>query len=486
MAADGPPRRRCPRASRCGSRPRTRVRDGGRTLLGGGFGRLLYLSERAAGLLSSGGLLVVADPTTALLARSLLDAGFADPDWAAAGPAGGSVRGSVGEGEVTVVVPVRDRPAQLERLLALLAAGHPGLAVLVVDDGSRDPAAVAGVAARHGARLLTHPVNRGPAAARNTGLRAAGTAYVVFCDSDVSPQEGWLGLLLRHFEDPAVGLVAPRVLGHAAAPGDGWLTRYEQARSSLDLGPRAAAVRPTTPVSYLPSACLVGRSAALGGGFDETLRVAEDVDLVWRTAAAGWSVRYEPAAHVRHDHRTALVGWLRRKAYYGTGAAPLARRHGAAVAPLVLTPFGAVVAVAALAQRRWSVPAVAGAGVLTSVALARRLGRSSAPLRTAAGLSAQGASAALAQTGQSLVRHHWPLAVLAATRSRRARRALVVAAVVDGVLDRRRVRPALDPIRYLAARRLDDLAYGAGLWWGAARAGSARALLPDVRRSRRG
>jgi hypothetical protein len=40
-------------------------------------------------------------------------------------------------------------------------------------------------------------------------------------------------------------------------------------------------------VSYVSSAALVGRVAAIKGGFDEDLAVAEDVDLVWRSVAAG-------------------------------------------------------------------------------------------------------------------------------------------------------------------------------------------------------
>jgi len=48
--------------------------------------------------------------------------------------------GGPGESEVTAVVPVRDRPDGLRRLLAALADTAPGLAeVIVVDDGSADP-----------------------------------------------------------------------------------------------------------------------------------------------------------------------------------------------------------------------------------------------------------------------------------------------------------------------------------------------------------
>jgi hypothetical protein len=39
-------------------------------------------------------------------------------------------------------------------------------------------------------------------------------------------------------------------------------------------------------------------------------------------------------------------------------------------------------------------------------------------------------------------------------------------------------RARVGPVRFMMARRLEDLAYGTGLWWGAGRARDWRALLP--------
>ena len=459
--------------------PGTHVCDGG-SMLVGGSGAVLRLRPRARSLLSAEGTVVARDPDSSTVARLLLDRGLADPWWPSA-PPDGSVD------DVTVVVPVRDRPQQLARLLAAL----PGLPVVVVDDGSLDPGPTRAVAQEFGARLVRHRASAGPAAARNTGLAAVRTPFVAFLDSDVVPQPGWLGTLRRHLDDPAVGVVGPRVLGGLPRPDDSWLCRYEAARSSLDLGPDPAPVRPLGRVAYLPSAALLARREAVltdGAGFDERMQVAEDVDLVWRVHAAGWRVRYEPAAAVRHDHRTDLLPWLRRKAYYGTGAAPLAARHGSDVAPLVLTPWTTALTVAVLAQRRWSLPVVALVGLGVTVSIGRKVHDEERPVRTAASLTALGAVSALRQAGSALTRHYWPVAVLAATRSGRARRALLVAAVADGLLDHRRVRPDLDPFRFTLARRLDDLAYGTGLWAGAVRARDPRSLVPAFRgfRPRRG
>ncbi len=457
---------------------RTHRCDDGRTLVGGAAGGVMYLNPVAAARLAADGTVVAADPVGATLARRLLDSGFADPVLAPS-PTAAAARSLA---QVTVVVPVRDRPDQLATLLGALPRG---VIVVVVDDASRAPGPVAEVARAHGARLVSHAANQGPAAARNTGLAVVTTPYVAFCDSDVVPGPATFALLLAHLDDPAVAVVAPRVLGTQPRPDDTWIDRYEHSRSSLDLGKAAAAVRPRGAVSYVPSAFLLARVAALGEGFDASMRVAEDVDLVWRLVAGGWRVRYAPEATVRHRHRTRVGPWLARKAFYGTGAAILERRHGTAVAPLVLTPWSSALCLALLAQHRWSLPVAAAAAAVTTIGVSRRLQRSDAPLRTAAVLTGSGTLAAVQQTSSSLTRHHWPLAVLAATVSHRARRALLVAAVLDGLVDHHRTRPDLDPVRYVVARRLDDAAYGAGLWWGALQQRSPGALLPELRGFRR-
>jgi mycofactocin system glycosyltransferase len=381
--------------------------------------------------------------------------------------------------DVTVVVPVKDRTDGLARLLAALRAdpGTAGCPVVVVDDGSVDPPAVAAVAA--GTRLLRHEHARGPAAARNAGLRVADTDAVAFVDSDCVPEPGWLATLAGHLADPRLALVAPRITAlDPAQPG--WVARYEALDSALDMGPAAARVAPGTGVSYVPSAALLARRTALADGFDEAMPVAEDVDLVWRLTGAGWRVRYEPAARVAHDHRVELGDWLRRRAFYGTGAALLAQRHGAAVAPLVISPWSLAAWVLPAFAGRWGLLGSLGVLGRASVLLARRVavpGRS-LPIGWAAGLVLRGTASSGRALARSVTRHHWPLTVAAALVSRRARRAAGAVAVADAVAGWWPHRREIDLPAFAAGRRLEDLAYGAGLWWGALRARDGRALLP--------
>jgi mycofactocin system glycosyltransferase len=290
---------------------------GGTVLVGGSPLRLLRLGPRGAALVRGwwDGVPVPGRPAAQALARRLLDTGLAHPD-----PVGGPP--GPGPGEVTAVIPVHDRPAGLARCLA----GLNGMRVVVVDDGSADHAAVAAVSAAAGAVCLRRARRGGTGAARNTGLAAARTPLVAFVDSDCVPRPGWLTPLLRHFADPAVGAVAPRIVAHEQ--GSGWLARYEGAASALDMGPAESIVQPGARVPYVPGAALLVRRAAAARGFAEDMPVGEDVDFVWRLSAAGWHVRYEPRAAVGHQHRVRLRDWLRRRRDYGTSAAPGRRRPG--------------------------------------------------------------------------------------------------------------------------------------------------------------
>lgn len=453
---------------------RVRVLGAGSALLGGSPTRLLRLAPAARELLGDGRL-EVHDAVSAQLARTLLDATVAHPR-----PAGGP-----SHRDVTIVVPVRNNLFGLRRLLGSLR----GLRVIIVDDGSAIPVRDGDVSGLHcQVEVISHPRSKGPAAARNTGLAATATDFVAFLDSDVVPRRGWLEALLGHFSDPAVALVAPRIVG--LSHSDNLVARYEAVRSSLDLGRREAPVVPYGTVSYVPSAAIICRRSTLVemGGFDETMGVGEDVDLCWRLVELGARLRYEPIALVAHDHRTAMRDWFSRKAFYGQSAAPLAVRHPDKTAPLVISGWTLVL---------WLLLAMgSGMGYLASVVIAaltaRRIantldGVDSQP-RDVAVVAARGVGSAALQLASAICRHYWPIALLAALLFRRCRQIVLIAAVVDGVADWLSRHSNVDDetrqigvLGYLMLKRLDDIAYGLGLWTGMARERNLHPLKPQIR-----
>ena len=460
--------------------------DGGSVLVGGSPLRLLRL--RPGGVVAvdrlQAGEPLPADPAVASLVRRLLDAGMAHPR---------RPHGQWTPADVTVVVPVHDHAAALARLLAELAAVATVAGVVVVDDGSRDPARLRQVCAATAVGCPVEVVRsdrqRGPAAARNLGAEMARTPAIAFLDADSRPQPGWLDALLGHFADPAVGAVAPRVEAALAPPPaepapstSGWsatVLAYERARSPLDLGPRPAPVRPRSRVPYVPTACLLVRRAAFEtiGGFDESLRVGEDVDFVWRLGNAGWTVRYEPDAHVHHEVRPTAAGWLRQRFTYGTSAAPLSLRHGRAVAPLAVSGWSALAWGLVLARRPLVGGAVAGT---TTALLAPRLRGLRHPWRESLRLAGRGHLAAGRLAADALRRAWWPLALALALGCRRTRPATVAAATLGPLAAWVSARPPLDPVRWVVMVLADDAAYGAGVWVGCARHRTIRPLLPDL------
>ena len=459
---------------------------GGRVLVGGSPLILLRLTAAGAALIdripvggtvggTAGGEISGGATTEALLDR-LLDAGIVHPQLAGiVHPQLGGIPPHQGAGDylqagdVTVVIPAFATP--LATLAAVVEACAGVAAVVVVDDASPTP-----ICPVPGATVVRRTVNGGPGQARTSGLEHVDTRLVAFVDSDVTPAPGWLDGLLGHFTDDRVALVAPRV---ASATGPGALARFDSVRSPLDLGPAPARVRAGTRVSYVPSAVMVARVGALRavGGFDPGLRVGEDVDLVWRLDEAGWRVRYEPAVTVQHAPRPSLMSWLRQRHQYGTSAAPLAAQHPGALAPVRVSGWSAASWLAVAAG--WPViGATIAAG--TTALLAGKLRTVPDGTRLALRLAGLGHLHAGRSLASGVTRAWWPFAIAAALVSQRARRAVLMAAVVPAAFDWWSTRPPLDPLTYVALRNLDDVASGCGLWTGVIRTRSLDAIRPDL------
>lgn len=457
-------------------------------LFGGTPPRMVRLSPRGAALLSGFATAPVGEGASAGLARRLTDAGIAVPrpdGLRSGGPGVGGAhqRGPVPPADVTVVIPVRDRPVELAGCLAALDHRYQ---VVVVDDGSVDASAVAAVCRRHGAALVRREVSGGPAAARNTGLRTVTSELVAFVDSDCACGPGAVESLAAHFVDPLVVGVAPRIV--AAAPSKG--------ASLLDLGARPAPVHPRSGVPYVPAAAVVFRRAALGDGFDERLRYGEDVDLVWRLVEAGWRIRYEPSVEVGHRDPRTIVRRCRRRFLYGTSVGQLDRAHPGAVDHLVVGP-GPAITVGGMVL---GAPVLAtGAWAVAAARLYRRLRPLGVGRRFALWLSGAQVLHAWTALGKWCTTFGVPLLAGVAVSRRivpprrrarargaagphRARWTLVVLVLTTLVADR--LGPNGHRGRVVVDGCFGELAYGLGVVTGCARAGVVKPLLPRIGRRR--
>jgi glycosyltransferase involved in cell wall biosynthesis len=83
---------------------------------------------------------------------------------------------------VSIVIPACDEAGAIGAVVRELAQAAPWREILVVDDGSTDATSSAASAA--GARVITHPYNKGNGAAVKSGIRAATGEYILILDGD--------------------------------------------------------------------------------------------------------------------------------------------------------------------------------------------------------------------------------------------------------------------------------------------------------------
>jgi glycosyltransferase involved in cell wall biosynthesis len=216
--------------------------------------------------------------------------------------------------EVSIVIPTRDRPDALRRCLGALA--HAGCELVVVDDGSRDRAAVEMAATEGGAQLVRTP-GVGPAAARNVGARASGGDVVCFTDDDCEPSGGWAAALSEiAVATGAAGgrTVAPRA-ARASVVASQTIVEH-LTLSSLDASTGRLGFAPTCNLA-------VARDALAQLPFDESFPLAAGEDRDWssRAAAAGLAPAYVPSAVVVHRQDLTVRALWRQQVAYGRGAA---------------------------------------------------------------------------------------------------------------------------------------------------------------------
>jgi len=188
---------------------------------------------------------------------------------------------------ISIVVPTVGRPSLGALLDRLAPSTEEGAEILVVDDRA-DQSSPLDVP--HAKVLSGHA--RGPAAARNTGWRAARFPWVAFLDDDVVPEAEWFARLRSDLDVPdRVGGVQGRVW--VPLPADRPPTDWERSTAGLE-------------ESRWITADMAYRRAALAevGGFDERFPRAyrEDAELAYRVRRAGWRL-VRGARRVTHPVR---------------------------------------------------------------------------------------------------------------------------------------------------------------------------------------
>lgn len=396
------------------------------------------------------------------LTDRLVAAGAAHPLWHMPVPAS----------DITVVIPTYLRESRdLDRLVHLVQS-LTGLHVIVVDDCSPEPFTISG------ATVVRHDTNQGPGAARNTGLTHVSTTFVAFIDDDVTITADCIRQLAAQMNDERITLVAPRIV----SSDNGRLTgEYEAHHSPLDLGTNPTLIRPFSRVPYVPAATIVCRTDAVrsAGGFAADMRMGEDVDFVWRLSDSGSLCRYEPTLTCTHETRITVRELMKQRFGYGTSAARLSSHHPQYVSPLRANIVLLIPSIALLFGYLWIfLPLLP----LVHVWYLITLRRSRLSFNQRARITTQGLATTIRLLASAIARAWWPLFFVAAFFSFSAGFALFASLLIPAVYGLVRHKPQRI-FGYMGLRILDNLAYGAGVWWGAMQTRSIRCLIPTVTRS---
>jgi len=211
---------------------------------------------------------------------------------------------------VSVVVPCLNAGRSVERLVASLGdqrlSAGVSMEILVVDNGSTDDTCQRLRALP--VRLL-HERRPGPAAARNTGVRAAEGDVIVFMDADT--RAAHRDFLAAHLRTLAKG---------KATISGGPITHDPDQKSLLAFAENATGLfnwhdkLPPRSLTFQPAGNLAFRRVLFDdiGPLDERLLYLEDFEWNARAVRAGCAIYFDPEAAVYITGRESLRAILRK------------------------------------------------------------------------------------------------------------------------------------------------------------------------------
>lgn len=233
---------------------------------------------------------------------------------------------------ISVIIPHYDQLPLLERLLQELERQDIDrkFEVIVADDGSgasHDPSQLSS----RGFRLVRCR-HKGPAAARNAGVRVAGGDILAFTDADCLPRAHWLRSITEHYvkypdcaatTGPLIDATWPRPLA--------FLHRFFKHTCQADLRPQVFDYAGVEMLGMI-GANMTVRTLDFRGveGFDVAFPVpgGEDYDLAFRLQKSGRHAHFVPDSEVEHHYPADVASLLKRWTTYGVGKETFSRKHG--------------------------------------------------------------------------------------------------------------------------------------------------------------
>lgn len=199
------------------------------------------------------------------------------------------------------------------------------LEIIVVNDGSTDNTeknAITLKGKNRNLRVLTHKENRGEAAARNTGIKAAKGEIIAFLDDDCIAHDGWLFSINSAFRKGIDGVEGKTFARGKKGPFDNYV-------ENINGG------------NYMTCNMSYATSSIKSIGCDERLRYANrvDSDLAFSVLEKGGNLVFDENALTEHSViKTGFMAKLRKKKFFMNDAL-LYKKHPRLYKKYIKYPF---------------------------------------------------------------------------------------------------------------------------------------------------
>lgn len=227
--------------------------------------------------------------------------------------------------KVSVIVPVYNGEKVIGSCLkSLLNQNYPkkNYEIIVVDDGSTDNSVE--VVKKFKRVKLIRQKHKGPAAARNLGVKHAKGSIVLFTDADCIPSRNWIKSMVEPFKDKQVVGVAGT---YKTLNKESLVARF----AGYEIEERHEKMKENKTIDFIGTYSAAYRKNVFlkFGGFDESFTMAsgEDPELSFRLSKAGLKMVFQPKAWVWHRHPDTLIKYLRQKFWRGYWRVFLYKKH---------------------------------------------------------------------------------------------------------------------------------------------------------------
>ncbi len=231
--------------------------------------------------------------------------------------------------KVSVVIPVYNAARTIERCLeSLIEQSFEDYEIIIVDNGSEDGSfgLIEEFIRIHPKKKikLIREEKKGPAPARNKGIKYAAGDIIAFTDSDCVADSKWLQEIVGAFDDESIGAVAGNIRGYKPS---NLIEKFLCAFTLKGLEKGRDFVKYSILEGGFPTANLSVRKDLLEeiGNF-QGKKSTEDHDVCAKLYSLGFKIRYITNGLIFHIHRDKLSGLISQSFGYGEGHAELLRK----------------------------------------------------------------------------------------------------------------------------------------------------------------